>query len=63
MQKYKLILADPPWDFTNKKTGGSMRSAANQKYVTTGIKALEQLDVNSIADKDCLLAIDRKSVV
>lgn len=57
MQKYKLILADPPWDFNNKKTGGSMRSAANQKYVTTGIKALEQLDVNSIADDDCLLAM------
>jgi N6-adenosine-specific RNA methylase IME4 len=55
--KYKLILADPPWDFTNKKTGGSMRSAANQKYVTTGIKALEQLDVNAIADDDCLLAM------
>lgn len=57
MKKYKLILADPPWDFTNKKTGGSMRSAANQKYVTTDIKALEQLDVNSIADDDCLLAM------
>lgn len=57
MQKYKLILADPPWDFDNKKTGGSMRSSASQKYVTTEIKALEQLNVFDLADKDCLLAM------
>ena len=57
MQKYKLILADPPWDFKNKKTGGSMKSGATQQYMTTGIESLKKLDVNSIADDGCLLAM------
>lgn len=55
--KYQLILADPPWDFTNKKTGGKMKSAACQQYTTTTIKSLMKMDVESLADDNCLLAM------
>lgn len=30
--KYQTIVADPPWTYGNKRTGGSMNSAAEQKY-------------------------------
>lgn len=29
---YQLVYGDPPWNYTNKKTGGSMSSGAAQKY-------------------------------
>ena len=54
-KKYKIIYADPPWQFSNKKTGGSMKSGAAHHYMTTGIEGLKALDVNSIADDDCTL--------
>lgn len=54
-KKYKIIYADPPWQFNNKKTGGSMKSGAAHHYLTTGIEGLKALDVNSIAEKDCTL--------
>tara|TARA_R110002049_G_scaffold89772_1_gene225552 strand:- start:2808 stop:3377 length:570 start_codon:yes stop_codon:yes gene_type:complete len=57
MEKYKLIYADPPWQFSDKNTGGSYISGASNKYRTTGIEQLKQLDVQSIADKDCLLVM------
>ncbi|MFT5707998.1 MAG: N6-adenosine-specific RNA methylase IME4 [Oceanospirillaceae bacterium] len=54
-KKYNIILADPPWQFSNKKTGGSMKSGAAHQYLTTGIEGLKQLDVNSIAADDAVL--------
>jgi N6-adenosine-specific RNA methylase IME4 len=54
-KKYKIILSDPPWQFGNKKTGGSLKSGAASKYLTTGIDGLKLIDVNSIADDDCTL--------
>ena len=57
MKKYKIIYADPPWDYNNKKTGGSMSSGASQKYITTCVDDLKNLDINSIADDGCLLAM------
>lgn len=56
-EKYKIIYADPPWQFSNKKTGGSMKSGAAHQYLTTGIEGLKQLDVNSITDDNCLLVM------
>ena len=54
-KKYEIIYADPPWQFDNKKTGGSMKSGAAHHYLTTGIEGLKALDVNSIAADDCTL--------
>jgi N6-adenosine-specific RNA methylase IME4 len=55
--KYKLIYADPPWQFSNKNTGGSMGSGAANQYRVTSIKDLKAIDVNSIADTNCLLVM------
>lgn len=32
--RYQVIYADPPWAYTNKRTGGSHTSGAAQKYST-----------------------------
>ena len=55
IKKYEIIYADPPWQFSNKKTGGSMKSGAASHYLTTGINGLKDIDVASIAAKDCTL--------
>lgn len=53
--KFKLIYADCPWQFSNKKTGGSMKSGADAQYPTMTIEQLKALDVPSICDDDCVL--------
>lgn len=55
MKKYNIIMSDPPWQFNNKKTGGSMKSSAASHYLTTGIESLKKLDVESITADDCTL--------
>jgi N6-adenosine-specific RNA methylase IME4 len=55
VSKYKIIYCDPPWQFSNKKTGGSMKSGAANHYLTTGIEGLKQMPVNDIAADNCTL--------
>lgn len=55
MKKYTTILCDPPWQYRNKKTGGSMLSGSAQKYDTLSIDELCALNINKIAAKDCVL--------
>lgn len=54
-KKYEIVYADPPWQFNNKKTGGSMKSGAAHHYITTGIESLKSIDVDSITHDDCTL--------
>ena len=68
-KKYQVIYADPHWDYGGKmqydKTTIKSEnenfereifiSSATFKYPTLKLKELEQLDVKSIADDDCLL--------
>ena len=68
-KKYQVIYADPPWDYggkmqydktTVKSENPSFKrkifiSSAGFKYPTLKLKQLKDLDVSSIADKDCLL--------
>ncbi len=54
-KKYKIIYADPPWKFRNKKTGGYMNSGAASKYRVTSIEDLKKLDVKSITADDAIL--------
>lgn len=56
-KKYSVIYADPAWKFKNKKTGGSMNSAANQKYTVTSIDDMCALPVSALANKNCLLVM------
>lgn len=53
MSKYKVIYADPPWSYNNKKTGGSTTSGAVQKYDTMSLEDLKQMDLQA-ADNSIL---------
>jgi N6-adenosine-specific RNA methylase IME4 len=55
MKKYNVIYADPPWSYDNKRTGGTMESGADAKYVTTDLSGLMQLPVPLLTQKDALL--------
>jgi len=55
MKKYKVILSDPPWSFSSKKTGGTMKSGAANQYDTMSLAELKNMDIQSIADDDCML--------
>ena len=50
--KYKVIYADPPYAFRNKRTGGSMSSGSESQYPTMSIQELSVLPVSAVADKD-----------
>ena len=68
-KKYQVIYADPPWDYGGKmqydKTTIKSEnvgfekdifiSSASFKYPTLKLKELIELDVQSIADDDCML--------
>ena len=53
-KKYKIIYADPPWQYRVYSKKGQGRSAENQ-YHTMNIKDIMALPVDKIADKDCIL--------
>lgn len=55
MKKYRTLLVDPPWQYRNKRTGGSMLSGSAQKYQTMSIEELCALRIDKIIDKDCIL--------
>lgn len=55
-KKYEVIYSDPPWQFNNVKTGGSMTSGSEHQYKSvTSIEDLKRMDVESIAADDCVL--------
>ena len=55
-KKYKCILADPPWSYDDKKTGGTnMISGACYKYSTLNLDEIKQLPVRDICMKDSCL--------
>lgn len=55
MSKYKIIYADPPWDFNDKRTGGNFESSAAQKYRTTSTYDLCCLPVRYMLERDAIL--------
>lgn len=54
-KKYKIVYADPPWDFNDKKTGGSFKSAAKQKYRTTTTYDLCCMPMRYMIEDDAIL--------
>lgn len=54
---FNTILCDPPWMYTNKKTGGSHTSGASQQYETMSLEDICSLPVNKIIEPDCILAL------
>ena len=53
--KFRTILADPPWQYKNKKTGFQMESSAVQKYPVISLEKLKTFPISELADKDCIL--------
>ena len=49
--KYKIIYADPPWNYADKGCQGTM---ANH-YNGMDIKYIKKLPIKNIADEDCIL--------
>lgn len=56
-KKFNVIYADPAWSFNSKKSGGSMKSGASQKYDVMTIEDLKALPVQDLADDNCLLVM------
>lgn len=56
-KKYSIIYVDPPWQFNNKKTGGSMKSGADAQYPTMTIDDLKNMPVADLAADDALLVM------
>jgi N6-adenosine-specific RNA methylase IME4 len=54
-KKYKVIVADPPWLCRNKKTGGSLKSGAANKYRVTSLYDLQCMPVRYITEPDSIL--------
>jgi N6-adenosine-specific RNA methylase IME4 len=54
-RRFQVIYADPPWQYRNKKTGGSMKSGAEQKYPTMTFAEICALPIKDIAEKDSVL--------
>ena len=54
-KKYQIILADPPWSYRNKKTGGSMQSGAVNKYPVLSLEQICNLPISKISDKNSVL--------
>lgn len=55
MKQYQLIYADPPWQYRNKNTGGSMNSGADKKYQVMSLPDICNLPIFDITDKNCAL--------
>jgi len=53
--KFRTILADPPWQYKNERTGFQMESSAVQKYPVISLERLKTFPINELADKDCIL--------
>jgi len=55
--KYKIIYADPPWQFGSKAYQDSNRTMLKleeTQYDTMDIETLKKLPINNIADEDCI---------
>lgn len=53
MKKYKLIAADPPWNYSNAVSNG----AAGDHYRTMKLEDIKRLPVWDVADDDAVLAM------
>ncbi len=56
-RKYRVIYADPAWQFSNRNTGGSMTSSAEAHYTVTSVEDMAALPVANLADEHCLLVM------
>ena len=55
MTLYKTIVADPPWSYQSKHSGGTMTSGAADKYPLLSLDQIRELPVKKIANRDAIL--------
>lgn len=55
MRKFNVIYADPPWKYSNKRTGGSMSSGSEAQYKTMSIDELCALNISEITSNNAVL--------
>lgn len=53
-RKYHVIYADPPHEYTNKKTGGGMASGVSSKYLTMSLDEISSLPVKELTHKNAV---------
>lgn len=51
-KKYNIIYADPPWSYRNM---GNIQATANAHYPTMRQEDIENLPIERLAEKDCIL--------
>ena len=55
-KKYKIIYADPPWDYSGRKLNTATNGKElNDHYPTMSISEICKLPIKKLADKNCLL--------
>lgn len=55
-KKYKIIYADPPWEYSSDpKSKRGIWGLADQRYDTMSMDDLKKLPVDNIADDNCIL--------
>jgi N6-adenosine-specific RNA methylase IME4 len=54
-KKYRIIYADPPWQYSNFSGKGTAYGDATAHYNTMSIEELKKLPVQNIADNNCIL--------
>jgi len=52
--KYKTLIADPPWKYDNKRTGGTLKSGSSQHYQTLSLDEICSLPIKDIMDRDSI---------
>jgi N6-adenosine-specific RNA methylase IME4 len=63
--KFRVIVADPPWSFSDQLTMSSVKRGSESQYLsskdrkksTLSIKELKELDIKSISEDDAVLAL------
>lgn len=55
MKKYQILYIDPPWQYKNKRTGGSLTSGAAQKYPVMSLDDIKELPIKDICDENAAL--------
>lgn len=57
-KKFGVIVADPPWSFSDKlKYSGNVKRAADCYYPTLNLAEIKRLPVSELADENCILAL------
>ena len=57
-KEFGVILADPPWSFSDKlKYSGDVKRAADCYYPTLNLAEIKKLPINELAAENCILAL------